>query len=160
MFVVEGADGTLQFGIRFALYRCFFRVFLISLQTEQTLQNLLQPNAIFSPSQAGTAYINCDPEQPGFERRIFVERFQGAQSGEEGLLCTVICFVRVVENGEGQPVHILLICPHHFFDGERISLPALFEPMAVHDGHSNGLDASHGKNLHLHFYLGYTFERL
>jgi hypothetical protein len=34
------------------------------------------------------------------------------------------------------------------FDSQRISLPALPEPLAVHDGHSTGLDTSREENLH------------
>jgi GTP-binding protein LepA len=132
----------------------------IASQMEQTLQNLLQPTSIFSAAQTGAAYIDCDPEQPGLERRIFAERFEVTQGGKEGLLCAVFRFVCIVENGESQAVHILLIGLHHFFDGERISLPALFEPMAVHDGHSNGLDAAHGETLHLQLLFRLYFPAL
>src|SRR5688572_1618744 len=95
--------------------------------------------------QARTTQVDGDTEQPGAERRVALKRLEGAQRRDKNLLRYIICLIRVIENGECQPVHILLVALHQAFYGQRISRTALFKPVAVHDGHSNGLDKPHLK---------------
>ena len=147
MFVIKEADGLPECGIHFVLHRFSLRVGLFV--PEQTLQHLLQAPTTFITPEPVAAHIDGDAEQPGLERGVATKGLEGAQGGQEHVLRGIVGFVGVIQDGERQPVDISLIGLYQAFDCQRISLPALFEPMAVHDGHSTGLDRGQAKNLHL-----------
>ena len=75
-------------------------------------------------------------------------RNESNERSEEYFLHGIVSFVGVVEEGERQLVHILLVGLYQAFNSQRISAPAFCKPLSVHDGHSTGLDASREENLH------------